>query len=134
MRLLPVLWKTAGTNTPIDILSVNLAYGLDFVGAFAFGLSQGTNFIQDEESRRQWLDEYLKSHPPEYMFWLIEHPNLTRWLRKVGIYLVPRWYKEADENFDNWALRMIDKTEKVLQDGLTEERAAAGEMPVLYNS
>jgi len=132
-RLLPVIWNSAGTNTPVDILSVNFAYGLDFVAAFIFGLSRGTNFIQEQEQRQQWLEEYRKSHPSEYMFWLLEHPKLTRWLRKLGIYVVPKWYKEADDQFDIWGLGMIDATEKALQDGLTDERAVAGEMPIVYH-
>ena len=48
-RLLPVLWKSADSNTLVDVLLINFAYGLDFVAAFIFGLSRGTNFIQQED-------------------------------------------------------------------------------------
>ena len=132
MRLLPLIWTAAEGHTPIDILSVNFAYGLDVVSAFVFGLSRGTNFVQDLERRQKWLDEYRKSHPSEYMFWLLEHPNLTKQLRRIGIHVVPKWYTVADQDFDKWGMRMIDAAEESLQAGLVEDRAVSGEMPIAY--
>lgn len=132
MRLLPLIWTAAEGNTPIDILSVNFAYGLDVVSAFVFGLSRGTNFVQDLERRQKWLEEYRKSHPSEYMFWLLEHPNLTKQLRRIGIHIVPKWFTVADKDFDKWGMRMIDAAEESLQAGLVEDRAISGEMPIAY--
>jgi hypothetical protein len=128
-RLLPSL-STAGAG--IDILAVNFAYGLDFVAAFIFGLSRGTDFLRDTKCRQAWLDEYRRSHPAEYMFWLLEHPRLVEGLARCGVRVVPRWYWGADEEFDAWGLRLIDETEKALQDGLTEEGARSGDLPGMY--
>ena len=129
---MPLIERSAESQQPIDVLSVNFAYGLDVIAAFIFGLSQGTNFTQDLEDRQRWLDEYRKSHPTEYMFWLLEHPNVVRYLRKIGVHVVPKWYKLADEDFDKWGLTLIDKTEDFIQSGLLEERTVSGEMPIVY--
>lgn len=129
---MPLIEQSAESRQSIDILSVSLAYGLDVVAAFSFGLSQGTNFTQDPEGRQRWLDAYRKSHPAEYMFWLLEHPNAVKNLRRIGVHVVPKWYKLADEDFDKWGLTLIDKTEQLIQGGLVEERTVSGEMPILY--
>lgn len=131
-RLLPSIWEMATSNTPTDILAINFAYGLDFVAAFIFGLSRGTDFLRDEACRQVWLDDYRKSHPAEYMFWLLEHPRLIKILAKLRIYIVPKWYHEADTDFGKWGAKLVDETEQVLQNGFTEGAAASGEMPHVY--
>ena len=131
-RFLPLVDRSAKSQTAVDILSANFAYGVDVIAAFIFGLSHGTNFTQDLEDRQRWLDEYRKSHPTEYLFWLLEHPNLVKKLRKIGIHVVPKWYKLADDNFDKWGLTLIDNAEKRIQDGLVEERTVSGDMPIVY--
>lgn len=132
-RFLPMLWTSATCRRPVDMLSVNYAYGLDFVTAFIFGLSRGTNFIQQEDQRRKWLEDYDRSHPHDSMFWLQEQPNLTRWLRNIGIHVVPEGYVDADVEFENWGLQMIDATDAALQAGLSEDCAADGDMPLMYH-
>ncbi|KAF2001786.1 cytochrome P450 [Amniculicola lignicola CBS 123094] len=131
-RLLPAFWEMAASNAPHDILEINFAYGLDFVAAFIFGLSRSTNFLQDQVCRQVWLEEYRKSHPSEYMFWLLEHPRLIRVLAKFRIFVVPKWYHKADVDFDMWGTKLVDETEKFLQKGFTEEAASSGEMPHVY--
>ncbi|KAF2790985.1 cytochrome P450 [Melanomma pulvis-pyrius CBS 109.77] len=131
-RLLPSCWEMAASNTPLDVLALNFAYGLDFVAAFIFGLSRGTDFLRDTACRQIWLEEYRKSHPSEYMFWLLEHPRLIKILSKFRIYIVPKWYHEADTDFDKWGEKLIDETEQALQNGFTEESAHSGDMPNVY--
>lgn len=113
-------------------MAVNIAYGLDFVSAFMFGLSRSTNFLQDTASRDAWMELYQDSHPAKYLFWLQEHPRLVRVLKRLGISIVPKWYFEADVKFDNWASKLVDETEKALKAGLTEQTVQPGEMPVMY--
>ena len=64
---------------------MDFAYGLDFVSAFIFGIPRSTNFIENVKVRDFWLAAYLKSHPADYMFWPLELPRLTEWLKKIGI-------------------------------------------------
>jgi len=132
-RLTPILLQSAISNTPVDMLPLNFAYGLDFVTAFICGLSRSTNFIQQEDRRREWLERYDKSHPHDYMFWLQEQPKLVARLRKLGIHVVPRSYTVADAAFDEWGLQIVDATEFALQAGLNEECAEAGDMPLMYH-
>jgi hypothetical protein len=131
-RLLPSISELSASNAPIDILAVNFAYGLDFVAAFIFGLSRGTDFLRDEACRQTWLDEYRKSHPSEYMFWLLEHPRLVKLLAKLKLYVVPKWYHDADVEFDKWGMELLERTERDLQAGFTEEAAKSGDMPNVY--
>lgn len=132
-RLLPSIGELSASNAPIDILAINFAYGLDFVAAFIFGLSRGTDFLRDSACRQSWLDEYRKSHPSEYMFWLLEHPRLIKLLAKLGMnVVVPTWYHKADTEFDKWGMKLLEATEKDLQAGFTEEGAKSGDMPNMY--
>lgn len=131
-RLTPLLRESAISNTPIDMLPLNFAYGLDFVTAFICGLSRSTNFIQQEDRRREWLEHYDRSHPYGSMFWLQEQPKLLTFLRRLGIHVVPRSYTVADAEFDKWGLQMVDATEDALQAGLNDECAEAGDMPLMY--
>lgn len=131
-RLLPILAQSAHNELPVNILDLNFAYGLDFVSAYIFGISRSTNFLQQSGIRQHWLTEYRKSHPSEYMVWLQELPNLTYWLRRAAIYVVPKWYTKADEEFDKWALAMVDSTEGALQVTQAEKGFTAGDRPVVY--
>ncbi|KAL9099682.1 MAG: hypothetical protein Q9163_004856 [Psora crenata] len=131
-RLSPQICESARTGKPIDVLRLNMAYGLDFVSAFIFGIPQGTNFLQDLQARDHWLSGYLKSHPNEHMFWLLEMHGLRRWARVFGVKLVPDWIWEARRNLDQWALRMVDNTEEAI--GMKSVNDTPdGEFPVVYN-
>ncbi|KAL4791184.1 cytochrome P450 [Aspergillus venezuelensis] len=61
-RVLPIVQASAAQRKPIDILPLNLAYGLDVVSAFEFGLARGTNFLEDERAREEWFAWYNESH------------------------------------------------------------------------
>lgn len=110
-RLLPFLTECAKNSTAVEVLELNYAAGIDFVSAFFFGLSCSTNFLQEEEKRKRWLDAYLKSRPHEYMIWLEELPNLTAWLVKIGINIGPKWRVEASQELETWCLDMCDAAE-----------------------
>ena len=62
-RLLPLLEKAAAENQPLEVLELNYATAMDFIMAIIFGLQNGTNFIQDTESRRHWLKVYASRRP-----------------------------------------------------------------------
>lgn len=124
-RLLPLL--AHGTES-VDILEMSTAYGLDFISAFLFGLSQSTNFIQEKGRRRHWLQQYL-SHRSKYMFWLQELPNFTTWLSRFGIDIVPKSKVKASRYLEDWCLSLCDAADKVLQ---SKERVAPGNLPIVY--
>lgn len=129
---MPIISKSSSCGTALNILDLDFAYGLDFVSAFIFGMSRSTNFIEDAEARDRWSATYLKSHPVDHMFWPLELPNLTRWLTKVGIPVVPKWCQEAHGDLDKWALQMVDVVEEAIANQPAEE-TVAGNCALLYS-
>lgn len=129
-RLLPFLTDCAQNDTAVDVLEMSFASGLDFVSAFFFGTSCSTNFIQNEEKRKRWLDAYLKAH--DYVFWVQELPVLLAWLAKIGINIIPERTVEANEELDVWCLNMCTAAEKVLLAQQNGEEIISGSLPVVY--
>ena len=131
-RYMSIIRKSVQSGTASEILNLDFAYGLDFVSAFIFGLPRSSNFIENVKARDYWLVAYLKSHPADHMFWPLELPVLTAWLKKVGISVIPKWSSEAHDALDQWSLEMVDKTE----DAIAKQSAldmSAGDCPVVYN-
>ena len=127
---------SADNGAPIDFLSLSFAYSLDFMTGMIFGLPQATNFVRDVRERQQWLDLYLRSHPPKDMFLIQELPTLTKWLIRTGIPVISRSSQEGREGLESWALQKVNQAE----DGLRETRdsapvvlAASGDLPLLYH-
>ena len=61
-RLLPLLARVAINKQPLDVLEINHASAIDFITAFIFGLQNGTNFILDSSTRRDWFKIYQQRH------------------------------------------------------------------------
>lgn len=110
-RFIPILQHASDTDESLDILPLNLSYSLDFVSAFIFGLPYGTNFIQDVSSRDEWLHYYLQSHNERNLYWLQEHPILTKTLARFGFRLVPAWADSAQHWAEDWVLKIVDRIE-----------------------
>ena len=131
-RYMPIIRESARNEATLNILHLNFAYGLDFVSAFIFGMCRSTNFIENAKARDHWLTAYLKSHPANYMFWLLELPKLINYLKRIGMPIVPKWSLEAHDVLDQWALELVDKTEDAIAKRPVKDMSAA-ECPVLYN-
>jgi hypothetical protein len=89
-RLLPNLTQHADESTAVNMLDLSFATGLDFVSAFSFGIASSTNFLQNQGSRKRWLEEYNKSHGKHTAFRIQELPTLTQWLIRLGISAIPQ--------------------------------------------
>ena len=111
-RLMAHLIESAETRTPTDVFHLNVAYGVDFVNAFTFGLSNGTNFLQDSEVRDFWLELYIKSRPKRYMYWLQEMAGIRAAFEQIGFKMVPDWVKHARQEFDHTTLDLVDRSEE----------------------
>ena len=94
-RLLPLLNTFAETGLSMNVLEFNHAIAMDFICAYIFGLSNGTNFIQDAKYRKYWLDLYGCRKSP-YRFWSAELPALQSMLQNIGIMVVPAYVKAAN--------------------------------------
>ncbi|KAL8637389.1 MAG: hypothetical protein Q9228_005330 [Teloschistes exilis] len=131
-RFISQIQESSQKGDPLDVLGLNMAYGLDFVSAFVFGLSSGTRFIQDVQARNAWLEQYLKSHSNGYMFWLVEMPGLRRWLEKWGVTVVPNLVGEARKGLERWGLEMVDKAEDAMRE-VSIRSSLDDDLPIVYN-
>ena len=108
-RLLPTLKASAHpSQKPQGIDVLNLWYGLsmDTITAYQFGLSNSSDFVRDTAYRSHWLELFQSRKP--YAYYPQEVPRLTNFLSKVGIRLVPRWVDDANDEIEDWALRMCN--------------------------
>ena len=101
-RLLPLLEEAAANKQPIDVLELNFSSTMDFIIAFIFGLQNGTNFIQDISTRKEWLSIYQSRRP--FRFWASELPGVISFFKKLGIHITPAWVNEASKWLEDWTL------------------------------
>ncbi|KAL4798055.1 cytochrome P450 [Aspergillus venezuelensis] len=111
-RLLPILQEAATSGSDLDVHDLNQGLTMDFVSAYLVGLGNGTNFLQNEEYRREMLCLYQCRKPFE--FYHQEVPNLLSLLKALGIRLIPKWSDKADDILGSWGLELCDKAEASL--------------------
>jgi hypothetical protein len=93
---LPIIEAPARDHKPLDVLEISLATAMDFITAYLFGLHNSSRFLQDEGTRKRWLDVHQRTKG--HSFWPLEFPHLTSFLSKLGINLVdPRAVSAGDE-------------------------------------
>lgn len=67
-RLLPILRLEAGKGSQLDVFDFSQAIAMDFISAYLFGLSSGTDFMNNPDFRRHWYKTYeiaKNLHPQE---------------------------------------------------------------------
>ncbi|KAI1965948.1 hypothetical protein LOZ58_000849 [Ophidiomyces ophidiicola] len=133
-QILPILARKAREDEPVDILALNLAYGLDFISAFIFGLPRGVKFLEDKASREAWFDLYDQTHPSDNMFWLTEYPTLSKILTLFGIPMIPKGFHQAKRELEAWAMKRVKLAEDVLCENQTDDKIRPGNMPLLYHA
>ncbi|KAL8791110.1 MAG: hypothetical protein Q9195_006054 [Heterodermia aff. obscurata] len=60
-KLLPILRSRAGPGSQLDVFDFNQAIGMDFISAYLFGLSHGTDFMNNVDYRHHWYKVYNTS-------------------------------------------------------------------------
>ncbi|KAG9238000.1 cytochrome P450 [Amylocarpus encephaloides] len=107
-RLLPIISTSTSGPEGIDVLSVFHAVTMDFVTAYLFGFQFSSNFLQNEEERKHWLDLYhsRKTHT----FFSQELPRFTKFFKGLGVYFVPRWVDAANAELEHWTKEKTDRT------------------------
>lgn len=105
-RLLPIVESLAESRTPMDVLELNYSVSMDFTSAYLFGLGNGSNFLEDVPFRRHFLKIWQRRKM--YEFWPQELPKLTRFLRKVGLMLVPTYVDAISSEIEAWCLSMCN--------------------------
>jgi len=133
-RLLPAITIAASAfQSPdgVDAHELWNATTMDFITAYLFGLKNGSNFLKDKDYRRHWLNLYYSRK--RYTFFPQELPRLTRFMKKIGIHLVPTWVNDANEELEAWTQNLCDDTIAYLRDGAATDSDAANE-PVVMNA
>jgi hypothetical protein len=125
--------ESVDNGIAIDFLSLSFAHGIDCITAMIFGLPQATSFIRDTQKRDDWLDLYLRGHPPGLMLLMQELPNLMNWLVGIGFPILSKSYQTAKEELESWVLDMVDQTETELREPRGEASLPCGHLPVLYH-
>jgi hypothetical protein len=103
-RLLPMIESSAVTGSPTDIHELNFATAMDFITAYQFGLGNSSNFLRDTSFRGDFLDAYLSRRT--YTFWPQEAPGVMKFLKRLGVNVVPEFVDEANRKIETWCLSM----------------------------
>lgn len=105
-RLFPILESLATKGTPTNVLDLNFAAAMDFITAYLVGSSNATNFLEDENVRRKFLNWYQNRRP--YSFWNSELPKIRWFLTKLGIEVVPQWVETKNQEIESFCLKMCN--------------------------
>lgn len=130
-RLLPKLREQASYPQPTELLETTYALCLDYVNAFIFGYSSGSNFLQDESGTRLWLENYEQRYCKE-SFWPQELPKLTQMLKSVGIDMLPKEHLPSKDYLERWMMGLCDEAEAArlrADQGMVQDPA---DIPVVY--
>lgn len=127
-RLMPIIKSAADANQSLEVLEILAAYSMDAFMTYQFGLSLGSNFLQNVEERKWYLKTFYARRP--YLFWLTELPKFAARMGKIGIKLVPDWVETTTLDLEAWQMRICDNAEKLLS---SEMQIAVEDEPLVYN-
>ena len=134
-RLLPLLTAAAtplDSQDGIEIHEIWNSTTMDFIAAYQFGLKNGSDFLINESFRKHWLSLYHTRKT--YVFWSQELPRFSSFLRKLNIYLVPRWVDDNNRELEAWTRERCDKTSAYLRDGSAAKDNDPGNEPVVFKA
>ncbi|KAI9874648.1 MAG: hypothetical protein M1823_007639, partial [Watsoniomyces obsoletus] len=130
-RFLPLLQSFSDSSESIDVHEINNAFTMDFMSAYQFGLTNGTNFAQDVKARQDFLRVYHSRRPFE--FYVAEVPWLKWWCNNLGLSLVPKSLDTANDILQDWHTRMCQATDRYLAQ-LAGSTSSPGDDPVVYRN
>ncbi|KAL2149345.1 hypothetical protein VTH82DRAFT_8693 [Thermothelomyces myriococcoides] len=109
-RFLPIIEASAAESQKphgIDIYSVFMAATMDFIAAYIFGLDKGTDFLENKAYREHFLELYRARN--DYGYYDQEMPRLTKFCRRIGIPLCPKWVDDSNKELGEWCLGLCAK-------------------------
>ncbi|KAI0174935.1 cytochrome P450 [Pestalotiopsis sp. NC0098] len=125
-RVLPKLHEAALGSRPIEIIEFNYSYYLDTFVQWQFGHSLRSNLVENEKERRLYLDGFFG--PAGFTFWQYYFPNLSANLRRIGIYIIPKWVDTGFAEVEKWNLDKCDKAQELLASG--QDLAIENQLPL----
>lgn len=126
-RYLPLVNRAAVEDKAVEVLGLNYAYSMDTFVQWQFGRSLASNFIEDQQERKMYLDGWFA--PSGFTFWQYEFPDFARLLRRIGIYLIPDWVDVKFKAIEDWNLEKCDKAQQLLASG---EILSPEDQPVVF--
>jgi len=90
----------------VDVLEMNKACLMDLTTAWLYGLSNGTNFLQDSTAAKQFFTDFQTSIAAS--FWRSEFHTTAKILAMVGIHLIPRATKHSRRIIEQWSSTLCD--------------------------
>ena len=124
-RFLPYIDKQAAEKIVVDGHDMNNGFTMDFMSAYQFGLPSSTKFSLDAATKRHRLHQYHCRK--DYEYYSQEIPNLKAWSKWLGAPLVPKFVDEANDDLEEWGLKMCDDA-----NGYIDEVPSPGAEPVVY--
>lgn len=112
-RYLPLLESLATSKASVEVHELNFATTMDFMNAYIFGLSNGSNFLQDIKTRKHLLHIYQCRRP--YIFYPQEIPTITNFLQRLRIPIIPKWVDAATDEFEAFGLKMCNAAAQTLK-------------------
>lgn len=133
-RLLPIVDSAARDSTPVNMLDYSSALFSDFTTAFVFGLQGGSNFVQDDNARADWVAaKTLSLATPA---WGVEFPPfISSILNRLNITLATPQTNPGTEQIKFMYLDMLKKAEKFSESPETSQAEGKKEKwtePVVY--
>lgn len=98
--------------------------------AYQFGLSLGSNFIQDAAKRNWYLDNFFGRRP--WIYWITEHPKFASALSKVGINIIPKWVDDSTDALESWQIDICDKAEALISSRPNVASEDPGNFPAIF--
>ncbi|KAL1841867.1 hypothetical protein VTJ49DRAFT_6466 [Mycothermus thermophilus] len=136
-RLLPILEDSISGPSSlgvVDVYSVFMAATMDFIACYIFGLRNGTDFLRDKAYRDHFLELYKARN--DYGIYDQELPWLTKWCRRLGVPLCPKWVDGANRELGEWCRRLCDAIVGNGDAGISEgqETTSPGDHPVVWRA
>lgn len=138
-RLIPLvagcLRDGGGDLGSIDLYEVLNFATMDFVNAYIFGLSQGSNFLRDHQTGRWWLRLYASRK--KFVFWIQELPKFTAFCEIIRVRLSPLWVADANHELERYCMSLCDAANRWVSteyENAFDEEAKREEkdVPVVY--
>lgn len=108
-RLLPTIESSIRRKNSLDVLELSLATSIDFITAYLFGLHNSTDFVQDIDTRKQWL--YAHDRTKGKYFWSLEFPGLSWIMKKLGFNIVRQEIAPLTKEVKGLCLELMDRAE-----------------------
>jgi cytochrome P450 len=133
-RLIPRLKElSANGSRPVEFYDVFSALTMDFTSAYVLGLKSSSNLMLRPDLHRKFFRDYKARQ--RYQFWPQEAPQLTFFLKAIGLkwLVVPTWVDKANADIEAWILSMCDAAEETLaQIERTGDQARPEDYPTVY--